>query len=102
MNFLEELYHGTLKPSEKTLVPNSRYHKFTTIISNNEEKLIDFLSQQETSKELLPLFSQLMEAQKEILHFCEEERFREGFQTGASCIIDAVVLPSKSTMRDIF
>ena len=101
MNILEELYYGNVRPDEKCFDRNSEYASFMKIISDNEEKLLAFLNSQTEAKAEQHLFSQLMNAQGEVLRFSEMNRFIEGFQLGAKFILDSLVLPQQSVIRDI-
>ncbi|MDR1629916.1 MAG: hypothetical protein LBS36_06860 [Oscillospiraceae bacterium] len=100
MNILEELYFGNIRPCDKCFDKQSRYGAFINIIAENEETLLDYFKtqQHETQQHL---FSQLMNAQEEILAFSEQNRFIEGFQTGAKLMLDTFILPQSSVIRDI-
>ena len=101
MNIIEELYYGNVRPGEKCVDHHSNYAHFQSTISENEEKLSAYLKSQPESKEEQHLFSQLMNAQSEILSFSEISRFLEGFQLGARFMLDAAVIPQDSVVRDI-
>lgn len=101
MNILEELYYGNLRPVDKCFDRNSQYAKFVRIIGDNEEKMTAFLQALPETAEEQHLFSQLMNAQIELLEFSEKDRFIEGFQLGARFLLDALVLPQQSVLRDI-
>ena len=79
MNILEKLYYGNINPNAKTIDQNSEYDKFVKIIADNEEKLITYFDAIPTSTEEQNLFSQLINAQLEVLSISELERFIEGF-----------------------
>lgn len=101
MNVLEELYYGNLNPSVKSYERGSEYAKLVERISGNEEKLTAFLNTRPEAGEEASLFFQLMNAQVELLAFSEESRFIEGFQLGARFLLDSLVLPRQSVLRDI-
>ena len=101
MNILEELYYVNVRPDEKCFDRKSEYAAFIKIIAENEERLLAFLNAQSEAKEEQHLFSQLMNAQGEVLRFSEMNRFIEGFQLGARFILDSLVLPQQSVIRDI-
>ncbi|OJU17311.1 MAG: hypothetical protein BGN88_02020 [Clostridiales bacterium 43-6] len=101
MNFIEELYYGNISPVEKGYDANSCYASFVRVIANNEGKLLDYLNSLPEAKEEQRLFSQLVEAQDEVLRFSEMNRFIEGFQLGARLMLDSLVLPQQSAIRDI-
>ena len=100
-NILEELYRGNINPDEKCFDPGSRYAQFTQIVSDNEEKLTSFLAGISAAKEEQHLFSQLINAQGEILMFSELNCFIEGFRLGTGIMLDTFVLLDKSVVRDI-
>lgn len=101
MSILEELFYGNINPNEKSFDPDSRYASLIKTISDNESRLTNFLAAQEDSKEEQHWFSQLMNAQSEVLLFSERNRFVEGFQLGARFILDTFVTPGESVIRDI-
>ena len=88
MNMLEELYYGNINPNEKCFDRNSEYGKFVKSISDNEEKLIAYITAIPTAAEEQRLLSQLINAQNEVLCISELERFIEGFKLGARFITD--------------
>jgi len=97
-NILEELFDGNICPNEKRFDTKSEYAKLVGVISDNEEKLTAFLS--ENPKEI-DLLSQLLNAQSEINMFNERERFIEGFTLGAGFMLDTFLIPRKSVVADI-
>ena len=101
MNIIEELYHGAIRPTEQCFDHDSQYAKFMRIVSDNESKLMKYLEAQENSKEEQHLLTQMMNAQREILCFSEENRFMDGFQLGARFILDTFIIPQHSVIRDI-
>lgn len=101
MNVLEELFYGNINPNEKCFDRRSEYAKFNAIVSDNEEKLMKFLKGIPRTEEEQHFFSQLMNAQAEILSFSQLDRFIEGFQLGARFMLDTFILPQKSVVRDI-
>lgn len=101
MNILEEFYYGNIIPNDKCFDRKSEYAKFIEIISDNEKKLTAFLGGLPRAEEEQHLFSQLMNAQREVSTFSELNRFIEGFQLGARFILDTFILPQESVIRDI-
>ena len=97
-NLLEELYYGNIRPYAKCFERDSGYAALIKIISDNEEKLIEFLK---AAKEEANLFSQMMNALNEVLAFSEREQFIEGFQLGAKFMMDACLIPRNSVLQDI-
>jgi len=98
---LEELYHSNIKPVEKSYDKSSTYAKFAKIIAENEVKLTEFLTAMPNAKGEQHLLSQMINAQSEVMNFLEFERFVEGFQLGASLIMETCVIPQTSVLRDI-
>ncbi|MCI9626326.1 MAG: hypothetical protein HFI90_06035 [Clostridia bacterium] len=88
MNILEEFYYGNVNPQEKCFQRKSEYAAFVKIVSENEEKLSAYLGGEEQH-----LFSQLMNAQSEILDTETRERFIEGWKLGARFMIDTFLVP---------
>ena len=101
MDIIEELYYGNLNPQSKCFDRRSEYGKFMKIISDNEEKLTAYLGAIPNAKEEQQLFSQMMNAQGEVLCISESERFTEGFRIGARFMLDTFLLESKSVFKDI-
>lgn len=93
MNIIEELYFGNINPNEKCFESNSKYAVLIKTISENEEKLTTYLSSLSESKEEHLLFSQLLNANSEVLRISELDKFIEGFQLGARFILDTFLLP---------
>ena len=98
---LESLYYGNINPNVKCFDRNTKYAKFMQIVSENEQKLTDYLRAIPKSDEEQHLFSQLMNAQSEIMSFSELERFIEGFRLGATFMLETFLLPQNSAIRDI-
>ena len=101
MNIIEELYYGNINPNDKTFDRNSEYGELWQIISDNEEKLSAYINNIPTITEEQHLFSQLMNAQRELLCISEFERFIEGFQLGARFIMDTFLTERYSPIKDI-
>ncbi|MDR1630141.1 MAG: hypothetical protein LBS36_08025 [Oscillospiraceae bacterium] len=101
MNILEELYYGSLRPFEKTFEHDSEYAKLVSTIAEYEETITKLLNSRPEAEEEAFLFFQIMNAQIELLAFSEMNRFVEGFQLGARFLLDSLVLPQQSVLRDI-
>ena len=101
MNILEEFYYGNVNPNEKCFKRESEYATFVKIVSTNEEKLNTYLNAIPTAQEEQHLFSQLMNAQSEILDTEGRERFLEGWMLGARFILDTFLIPHKSPICSI-
>lgn len=96
MNILEEFYYGNVGPQEKFYKLESEYANFVKIVADNEEKLSAYLSGEEKH-----LFSQLMNAQSEILDTETRERFIEGWKLGAKFMLDTFLMPRYSPINGI-
>lgn len=96
MNILEEFYYGKVNPQEKCFRRESEYAAFVKIVSDNEEKLSAYLGGEEKH-----LFSQLMNAQSEILDTETRERFIEGWKLGVRFMIDTFLVPRYSPISGI-
>ena len=78
ISILEELYHGNINPSAKTVVSGSEYQKSQHKLGDLLEELEKLLNTEE--KELL---ENIMTAWSELDCISSEERFTEGFKLGA-------------------
>lgn len=101
MNVLEELYYGNVNPNEKQFERTSSYAKFCKTITDNESQLMAFFEALPNAENEKRLFSQMVNAQAEISCYCEKERFIEGFRLGTKFMLDSVVMPDNSVIRDI-
>ena len=96
MNILEEFSYGNINPNEKCFKRQSEFATFVKIVSDNEEKLIAYLGGEEKH-----LFSQLMNAQSEILDTEARERFIEGWKLGARFMLDTFITPRYSPINGV-
>lgn len=96
MNILEEFYYGNVNPQEKFYKRESEYATFVKIVSDNEERLSAYLGDEEQH-----LFSQLMNAQSEIISIETRERFIEGWKLGAKFMLDTFLVPRYSPISGI-
>jgi len=101
MTVLEDLYYGNLEPNAKCFGKNTGYMKFSKIVTDNAEKLTDFLEKLPNAEEERHLLSQMINAQNEVSDFLELERFIEGFRLGASFMLETFIAPQQSVLRDI-
>lgn len=101
MTFLEDLFYGNISPNEKCFDRKSEYAKFFKIVTDNQDKLTEFLNSLPEAKEEQHLLSQMINAQSEITQFSEFERFIEGFRLGANVMLETFVMPYQSVIRDI-
>lgn len=93
MNILEELYYGNIDPHEKCFRHESEYAAFVRIAAANEEKLSEYLD-----GEAKHLFSQLMNAQNEIIEIESRECFIEGWKLGARFVLDTFLTSGQSQL----
>lgn len=96
MNILDEFYYGNVNPQEKCYKRQTEYAAFVKTVFDNEEKLTARLSSEEQQ-----LFSQLMNAQSEILDTETRERFIEGWKLGAKFMLDTFLIPRYSPFIEI-
>ena len=101
MMILNDLYYGNISPIDKCFNRTSEYARFMEMISNNQEKLTDFLNSLPNAKEQQHLFEQMVNAQGEVSEFSEREKFFEGFRLGAGIMLETFILPQQSVIRDI-
>ncbi len=88
MNILEEFYYNNIKSDESILNDNIEYSNFIKILAFNENKLFEFFNTLPYGKQEKHLFSQMINAQKEIVNFTELEYFIKGFRIGAKFMLD--------------
>lgn len=98
MNIIEELYYGNVSPMEEEC---ERSVPFEKLAAANEEKLAAYFAQQPEGQEEERLFSQMVNAYKEILSYREKSRFIEGFRLGARFLLDALVFPENPYMGSL-
>ena len=108
MNILEEFYYGNVNPQEKFYKRESDFATFVKIVFDvrslleekvileNEEKLSAYLAGEEKH-----LFSQLMNAQSEIISIETRERFIEGWKLGAKFMVDTFLVPRYSPINGV-
>ena len=97
MNILEDLYRGNIEPWSKEFDKQSAYGRLVKIIADTEKELTALTKERQAEQRLL---TQLIQAQNNVLDFCQLEYFIEGFQLGANFMLDTFVTPQKSVLRD--
>lgn len=100
MTTLENLYYGNLRPMEKQYDRDSSYAEYRRAFSEREHRLTAWL-EEHAGEEPRRLFAEMLQAGSELALFEERERFFEGFRLGAGLMVDALVLPDRSVLRDI-
>jgi len=101
MNIIEELYYENISPCDKRFNRPSEYANLMKRLSDNEQKLAEFLKSLPDSENEKHLLSQIVNAQSELSNFADTEKFIEGFQLGARFVLYTLVLPDNSVIRDI-
>ena len=96
MNFIEELYYGNIKPSEKRYDRNSQYAKALDLFCKNEKILSDTLE-----GDTLKLFNKLVDASDEISACTAAENFKLGFILGVQLMTDCFKYDSSTIFKDI-
>lgn len=85
MSILEELFDGTINPSEKIIKKDSNCQILNEQLDRYTEKLIPLLS-----KEGKELFSKIEDTLISINQIYEKEAFIEGFRLGTQIICEAI------------
>lgn len=101
MNILEELYYGNINPQEKCFKYESEYAANVKILADNEKKLSAYFNNLPNVQKEQRLFSQLMEAQSEIIETETCESFIEGWKLGARFMLETFLMPRQSPFSKI-
>jgi hypothetical protein len=96
MNFIEELYYGNIKPSEKRYDRDSQYAKALELFCKNEKILSDTLE-----GDTLKLFNRLVDASDEISACTGAENFKLGFILGVQLMADCFKYDGGTIFRDV-
>lgn len=83
MKILEEFWYGNINPTDRSIVPNSRIDKLLKLVTNNEQRFTDMLSEGERE-----LFQKLKDSQDELSSVIECESFTLGFRLGARFMLE--------------
>ena len=96
MNFIEELYYGNIKPSEKRYDRDSQYAKALDLFCKNEKILSETLE-----GDTLKLFNKLVDASDEISACTGTENFKLGFILGVQLMADCFKYEAGTIFKDI-
>ena len=85
MFFIDELWHGNIRPSQKAIRKDSEYHKTLMHLSSLINSLLaDF------SEEQRKLYNEIANVQGELDAIESKENFVEGFRYGAGMMLDVI------------
>ena len=85
MNILEEFWYGNLDPAEYDASPSEEYRELLQLISRNEEKLLETLT--DTQKDL---FSRYQDCFREFQAMAESLLFQSSFRLGARIMLEVM------------
>lgn len=94
MTFLEALYEGDITPSDKSFHRDSRYADLVAVIADTENALCQRLDA--AGREQL---DKLMDAKTEICCIEAKEMFIHGWQMGAKCMLESLLLPYQGELK---
>lgn len=100
-NVLEELYYGNVRPHDPTIAPDSKLASFMSRIAENEQALTEYLNAIPEAEIQRHQLVKLMNGYQEVLMFTDRDRFLAGMQLGAQLMMDLLIVPEKSVVRDI-
>ena len=82
MNILEELWYGNIEPAEYDTSPNKEYKEMLQLISRNEDKLLDTMT--DAQKEL---FTKYTDCVRDYQVMAECMLFQNSFRLGAKMML---------------
>ena len=85
MNVLEELWYGNLDPGEYDADPGEEYKDLIRLISRNEEKLLDTMTDAQKD-----LFSRYQDCIREFQAMAESLLFQSSFRLGARIMLEVM------------
>ena len=85
MNILEEFWYGNLDPAEYDASPSEEYKELIRLISRNEEKLLDTMTDAQKD-----LFSRYQDCIREFQAMAESLLFQSSFRLGARIMLEAM------------
>ncbi len=91
MNILDEFYNGNISPVEKFIKKESEYYKLNCELIDKIENFTTKLG----SKDKV-LFEEIENKAIMLCAICEEERYIEGFCTGAKLMLEIMNYKSKN------
>lgn len=94
MSILEDLFEGTVNPSEKIIKKDSHCQILNEQLDRYTEELMPMLS-----KEGKTLFNKIEDTTISISHLYEKEAFVEGFRLGTQIICEAINFKSTNFLN---
>ena len=85
MNILEEFWYGNLDPAEYDASPSEDYKELIRLISRNEEKLLDTMTDAQKD-----LFSRYQDCIREFQAMAESLLFQSSFRLGARIMLEVM------------
>jgi len=85
MNILEEFWYGNLDPAEYDASPSEEYKELIRLISRNEEKLLDTMTDAQKD-----LFSRYQDCIREFQAMAESLLFQSSFRLGARIMLEVM------------
>ncbi len=101
LNIIEELYYGNICPCQESFDQDSEYARFLSMILENEQKLTAYFEQHSNTEDESHWFSTLTGAYSDVMEFNSKDHFMKGFQLGAKFMLDTLILPQQSVIRDL-
>ena len=95
MKFLDELYYGNIRPTDRKFVRNSEYDKALTVCYDCETEL-----NKNDDKETVELVNKLINSHSELMDIASLENFKIGFRMGVRMICD-VFLDESDVFKNI-
>ena len=85
MSILEELWRGEITPNERTIKPESEYHKLNRAASAEEKRLIESISADGRE-----IYESLCKKRSELAGMSELDTFIVGFRMGARVMLEVL------------
>ena len=85
MSILEEFWYGNLDPAEYDASPSEEYKELIRLISRNEEKLLDTMTDAQKD-----LFSRYQDCIREFQAMAESLLFQSSFRLGARIMLEVM------------
>ena len=91
MNILNEFFNGNISPSEKFIKKDSEYYKLNCGLMGKIEEFTGGLKEKEKV-----IFDEIEDYAIKLCALCEEERYIEGFCTGAKLMLEVMNYKSEN------
>lgn len=85
MKILNEFWYGSIHPTDRNIIPNSRMDKLLKLVVTNEQRLNGLLSEEEQAA-----FQKFKDSQNELSSVNEYESFVLGFRLGARFMLEVM------------